>query len=127
MPDAILLVDDDPQLMHVLAMFFDLEGYHVLKARDGKQALDLLGEYQPDLALLDLMMPGVSGLDVCLQIRANRKLEGVPVVVFTAADRLEEDLKQAGADQFITKPYSLEGLRSAVKDAIGSGRAASRS
>ena len=127
MPEAILLVDDDPHLMHVLAMFFDLEGYHVLKARDGKQALDLLGEYPPDLVLLDLMMPGVSGLEVCRQIRANRKLDGVPVVVFTAADRLEDELMQAGADQFITKPYSLDGLRGAVKAAIGSGRAAGRS
>jgi DNA-binding response OmpR family regulator len=127
MPEAILLVDDDPHLIHVLAMFFDIEGYHVLKARDGQQALDLLGEYQPDLVLLDLMMPGISGLDVCKQIRANRKLKHVPVVVFTAADTREEELKKAGADMFIAKPYSLEGLRTAVRELIGSGRSAGRS
>ncbi|MDP9325243.1 MAG: response regulator [Candidatus Dormibacteraeota bacterium] len=122
MPEAILLVDDDPHLMHVLAMFFDLEGYHVLKARDGQQALDLLREYQPDLVLLDLMMPGVSGLDVCKQIRADRKLKHVPVMVFTAAETREEELIAAGATKFIAKPYSLEGLRSAVKDLLESPR-----
>jgi putative two-component system response regulator len=120
--EAILLVDDDPHLMHVLAMFFDLEGYHVLKARDGQQALDLLREYQPDLVLLDLMMPGVSGLEVCEQIRANQKLEAVPVVVFTAAEARQDELKQAGADRFIAKPYSLDGLRKAVRELMISGR-----
>jgi putative two-component system response regulator len=120
--EAILLVDDDPHLMHVLAMFFDLEGYHVLKARDGQQALDLLREYQPDLVLLDLMMPGVSGLEVCQQIRANQKLEAVPVVVFTAAEARQDELKQAGADRFIAKPYSLDGLRKAVRELMISGR-----
>lgn len=122
MPDAILLVDDDPHLMHVLAMFFDLEGYHVLKARDGQQALDLLQEYQPDLVLLDLMMPGVGGLEVCKQIRANQKFKTVPVVIFTAADTREEELKAAGADRFIAKPYSLDGLRETVREMIAAGR-----
>ena len=116
MAHAILLVDDDPQLMHVLAMFFDLEGYHVLKARDGEQALNLLGEYQPDLVLLDLMMPGVSGLEVCQHIRADKKLKHIPVLVFTAAETREEELLAAGADAYIAKPYSLDGLRSTVQD-----------
>jgi DNA-binding response OmpR family regulator len=118
--EAILLVDDDPHLMHVLAMFFDLEGYHVLKARDGQQALDLLREYQPDLVLLDLMMPGISGLEVCKKIRSDRKLKHVPVMIFTAAETREDELIAAGASRFIPKPYSLEGLRSAVKDLLGS-------
>jgi DNA-binding response OmpR family regulator len=116
MAEAILLVDDDPQLMHVLAMFFDLEGYHVLKARDGEQALSLLREYQPDIVLLDLMMPGVSGLDVCRHIRADKKLKKIPVLVFTAAENREEELLEAGADAYIAKPYSLDGLRATVKD-----------
>jgi two-component system response regulator MprA len=120
MPEAILLVDDDPHLMHVLAMFFDLEGYHVLKARDGQQALDLLHEYQPDLVMLDLMMPGISGLEVCQQIRASTKLKNVPLVVFTAAETREDELKAAGADRFIAKPYSLEGLRATVRELLSS-------
>jgi two-component system sensor histidine kinase/response regulator len=122
MPEAILLVDDDPHLMHVLAMFFDLEGYHVLKARDGQQALDLLQEYQPDLVLLDLMMPGVGGLEVCKQIRANVKFQAVPVVIFTAAETREDELRAAGADRFIAKPYSLDGLRETVREMIQGGR-----
>src|SRR5438128_1047431 len=119
MRSAILLVDDDPHLIHVLSMFFDLEGYHVLKARDGKQALDLLREYQPDLVLLDLVLPKVSGLEVCQQIRANRKLKNVPVLIFTAAETRKEELMAAGADGFLAKPYSLEGLRQAVGELLG--------
>ena len=104
MAEAILLVDDDPQLMHVLAMFFDLEGYHVLKARDGQQALDLLREYQPDLVLLDLMMPGVSEARGYQHIRADKKLKSIPVVVFTAATTGEEELLAAGADATSPSP-----------------------
>lgn len=113
-----MIVDDDPQLMRVLTMFFDLEGYHVVQARNGREALDLLGEYSPDLILLDLMMPEVGGEEVVKQVRANPKLQRVPVVIFTAAEMREDELKAAGADQFITKPFSLDGLRDTVHEAI---------
>ncbi|MEA2683364.1 MAG: two-component system, OmpR family, response regulator RpaA [Chloroflexota bacterium] len=118
MAQTVMLVDDDPQLRHVVSMFFELEGYNVVQARDGREAITMLAEYVPDVILLDLMMPDVSGLEVCQHVRADRRLKDIPVVVFTAAEMQEEELSAAGADRFITKPYSLEGLRRVVRTLI---------
>ena len=118
MAHTLLLVDDDPQLRHVVSMFFELEGYHVIQARDGQDAINLLAEQVPDVILLDLMMPDIPGIEVCKHVRGTRRLKDVPVVIFTAAELDEEELQAAGADRFITKPYSLEGLRRVVRELI---------
>lgn len=118
MAQTVMLVDDDPQLRHVVSMFFELEGYNVVEAKDGREAITMLAEYIPDVILLDLVMPEVSGLEVCRHVRTDRRLKDIPVVVFTAAEVQEEELRAAGADRFITKPYSLEGLRRVVRALI---------
>ena len=115
---TLMIVDDDPQLMRVLSMFFDLEGYNVIRAANSREALTLLSEYTPDLILLDLMMPGVGGEVLVKQVRAKHKSPRIPIVIFTAADTREEELRTAGADGFITKPFSLDGLRDVVHEAI---------
>jgi CheY-like chemotaxis protein len=99
-------------------MFFDLEGYNVVRAANGREALTLLGEYTPDLILLDLMMPEVGGEEVVKQVRAQQKHQRIPIVIFTAAETREEELRAAGADAFITKPFSLDGLRDVIHEAI---------
>jgi CheY-like chemotaxis protein len=118
MAQTVMLVDDDPQLRHVVSMFFELEGYNVVQARDGREAIAMLAEYVPDVILLDLMMPDVPGLEVCQHVRGDKRLKDIPVVVFTAAEIKEDELRAAGADRFITKPYSLEGLRRVVRTLI---------
>ena len=118
MPQTVMLVDDDPQLRHVVSMFFELEGYNVLQASDGREAISMLAEYVPDVILLDLMMPEVGGTEVCQHVRGTKNLKEIPVVVFTAAEMKEEELTAAGADRFIAKPYSLEGLRRVVRTLI---------
>lgn len=118
MAQTVMLVDDDPQLRRVVSMFFELEGYNVVQAKDGREAITMLAEYIPDVILLDLMMPDVPGLEVCQHVRSDRRLKDIPVVVFTAAEMQEEELRAAGADRFITKPYSLEGLRRVVRTLI---------
>jgi CheY-like chemotaxis protein len=117
-PQTLMLIDDDPQLRHVVSMFFELEGFNVLEAQDGAEAIRMLAEYLPDVILLDLMMPDVPGIEVCRHVRATKRLKDIPVVVFTAAEMQEEELQAAGADRFITKPYSLEGLRRVVRTLI---------
>ncbi|GAC1331915.1 MAG: hypothetical protein NVSMB17_10400 [Candidatus Dormibacteria bacterium] len=123
MPQTLMLVDDDPQLRRVVSMFFELEGYNVLQADDGRKAIEMLTEYVPDVILLDLMMPEVTGLEVCQHVRGSKRLKEIPVVIFTAAEMKEEELQAAGADRFITKPYSLEGLRRVVRTLIKEGTA----
>jgi two-component system OmpR family response regulator len=115
---TLMIVDDDPQLIRILSMFFDLEGYNVIPAANGREALTLLSEYTPDLILLDLMMPEVGGEEVVKQVRTKDKSPRIPIVIFTAADTREEELRTAGADAFITKPFSLDGLRDVVHEAI---------
>ena len=118
MADTILIVDDDPQLLHITELLFGLEGYKVLVAKSGEQALDMLTQVMPQAMLLDVMMPGIDGAEVCRRVRANPKTKKVPIAVFTAAEMREEELKEAGADLFIVKPYTIDGLRDGVKQLI---------
>src|SRR5436309_1885833 len=104
MAQTLLLVDDDPQLTHIVSMYFDIEGFVVLTARDGREALETLTQSRPDVVLLDLMMPDINGVEVCRAIRANPRLNSLPIIVFTAAENEEEALKAAGADAFVAKP-----------------------
>ncbi|HEV1997945.1 MAG TPA: response regulator [Candidatus Dormibacteraeota bacterium] len=127
MPQTVMLVDDDPQLRHVVSMFFELEGYTVVQAKDGQEAITMLGRSVPDVILLDLLMPDVGGTEVCQHVRANKELKEIPVIVFTAAETKEDELRAAGADRFIAKPYSLEGLRRVVRTLIKESAASKKS
>jgi CheY-like chemotaxis protein len=118
MAHTILLVDDDPQLTHVVSMFFEIEGYAVLVAKSGEQALEMVTQTKPDIVLLDLMMPGLDGLEVCRKIRSDRRLKKLPVAIFTAAETRQDELLAAGADSFIAKPYSLDGLKKVVQELL---------
>ena len=118
MAQTLLLVDDDEHLMHIVSLYFELEGYNVIRAATGRQALDLLVEYAPDAMLLDVKMPDIDGIEVCRQVRANKRLKGIPIIAFTAVDDRMELIREAGADRAIAKPYSLDGLGETVKELL---------
>jgi two-component system, OmpR family, response regulator ResD len=100
----ILIVDDEPTVREVLGQYLQLEGYMVLQAADGLEALRLAEASPPDLVILDLMLPGIDGLDVCSRLRAK---SAVPILMLTA--RTEDADKfagfEAGTDDYITKPF----------------------
>jgi len=100
----ILIVDDEPTVREVLGQYLQLEGYMVLQAADGLEALRLAEASPPDLVILDLMLPGIDGLDVCSRLRAQ---SAVPILMLTA--RTEDADKfagfEAGTDDYITKPF----------------------
>src|SRR5213083_1204853 len=116
MPDSptILLVDDEESIQKLLAYPLEREGYRVLQARDGEEALRCFGSEQIDLVVLDIMLPKLDGLEVCKRLRAESE---VPIIMLTARDdELDKVLGlELGADDYITKPFSLREFRSRVR------------
>jgi two-component system, OmpR family, response regulator len=116
MPDAstILLVDDEESVQRLLAYPLEREGFRVVQARDGEEALDRFARHQIDLVVLDVMLPRLDGLDVCKRLRAE---SNVPIIMLTARDdELDKVLGlELGADDYITKPFSIREFRSRVR------------
>jgi DNA-binding response OmpR family regulator len=115
MNDRILLVEDDPNLAQFVEEELILEGYRVTVAHNGLDGLTLVRDAQPDLLILDWMLPGISGLDLCLRLRATGVK--VPIIMLTAKDEIPNRVTglNAGADDYVTKPFSMEELLARVK------------
>jgi len=116
MPDSstILLVDDEDSVQKLLAYPLERDGFRVLQARDGQEALDRFALENVDLVVLDLMLPKVDGLEVCKRLRATSE---VPIIMLTARDdELDKVVGlELGADDYITKPFSIREFRSRVR------------
>lgn len=108
----VLLVEDDPALAELLEYRFKAEGYHVTATPDGDEALLLASEIQPDLVILDWMIEGTSGIEVCRQLRRNKETSGLPIVMLTARDTEDDRIRglEIGADDYVTKPFSPREL-----------------
>jgi DNA-binding response OmpR family regulator len=104
---TVLVADDDADILRVIEINFRLEGFEVVTARDGPEALAKAIAVRPDLVVLDVLMPGIDGYTTCARIRANASLAAVPVLIVSAnyasADR--EAARRAGADDFLVKPF----------------------
>jgi DNA-binding response OmpR family regulator len=109
----VLIFDDEPYILESVSFIVREEGYQVLTAGDGEEGLQLLRTQRPDLVLLDIMMPGKSGFDVCRAVKADTDTRGTYVILLTAMgqDRDMEDGYQSGADEYMTKPFSPRSLR----------------
>ena len=116
----ILVVDDTPSNVKLLADVLGAKGYAVVTAASGADALDVVERERPDLVLLDVMMPGMSGYDVCRKLRANPATTMLPVVMITALDPGQERVKgiEAGADDFLSKPFSIKELIGIVRKTL---------
>jgi two-component system phosphate regulon response regulator PhoB len=114
---TILVIDDEVDLIELLRANLEREGFEVISSSAGKDALDLARRKMPSLILLDLMMPGMDGLEVCRNIRGDSRTSGIPVVMLTAkaaeADRIVG--LELGADDYVTKPFSPRELIARVK------------
>ena len=125
-PPRILVVEDVPLGLAVLRIHLESEGFEVIVARDGVEALDQAREGHPDLVLLDLMLPRLSGERVCQELRADPRTHAVPIVVVSARVQEAERLRAlaAGADAFIAKPYEFDKLLAEIRTRLASGRRA---
>jgi adenylate cyclase len=116
---TILVVDDQAQNVRLLDAVLSPRGYRVVSADSGEQALELLSEEQPHLVLLDILMPGMDGYEVCRRIRANPDTAYLPVVMITASDAQQKVRGiESGADDFITKPFDQAELLARVKSLV---------
>lgn len=124
---AVLVVEDEPAQREVLVYNLEAEGFDVAKAETGDEALVLVAEMQPDLIILDWMLPGVSGIEICRRIKSNATTRGIPVIMLTARSE-ESDLVrglETGADDYVAKPYSVIELMARVRTQLRRVRPAS--
>ena len=114
---SVLVVEDEPAQREVLVYNLEAEGYGVARAEDGDEALVLVQESQPDVIILDWMLPGVSGIEVCRRLKANSGTRSIPVIMLTARGEETDRVRglETGADDYVVKPYSVNELMARVR------------
>jgi DNA-binding response OmpR family regulator len=116
----ILVSEDNPDIRKMLVMRLEINGYNVIQAQDGEEAIEKIKKYAPDIIILDLMMPKISGFEVCRMIKFDEKYKGIPIIVLSALDQQSDREKavENGADAYFIKPFDLELLLSKIKSFI---------
>ncbi len=114
---TILICEDEAALRELVRVSLG-NGYGFLEAQDGHEALELAREHKPDVVVLDLMLPGLSGLDVLAQLRAESNDSKLPVVVISAWGDARDEAFAAGADRFVLKPFIPDDLRAVVEELV---------
>jgi CheY-like chemotaxis protein len=117
----LLMADDESGVRSLVRMTLESDAYEILEASDGNQALELAREHQPDLVLLDVAMPGMSGFEVCRLIKEDPETKQIKVIMLTArAQQMDvEEGQKSGADDYFTKPFSPVALMKKVEEIFG--------
>ncbi len=113
-PKTILIADDDEGILDATSAILEFEGYHVQSTLDGASVLRWKGAL-PDLLLLDIWMSGTDGTDVCRQLKNSEETKHLPVIMISASRDIEQYARDAGADDFLAKPYEMKDLLEKVK------------
>ena len=121
MGKKVLIADDEPNIVVSLEFLMKQKGYDVRVGGDGQQALAAVGEFRPDLVLLDVMMPRLSGYELCQKVRENPAWAGIKIIMLSAKGRDVEVTKgiAVGADAYVTKPFSTRDLLAKVAELLG--------
>lgn len=117
MPKAILVADDDPDILSIVSMSLETQGYTVYKAANGREAVDLARQHHPDLVLMDMMMPVVSGYEAVTELKADQSTRDITIVGLSAK-AMATDMERAtdvGIDGYITKPFRIAQVLSVVE------------
>lgn len=118
---TVLIVDDEMSNTQLFGMMLELEGYRPVAAFDARTALEVLRQEPPDVMIVDVMMPGVSGLELCQTVRGELAMADLPIVIVSAKSQLADVQAglQAGANYYLTKPVTKVELLNAVRQAMG--------
>ena|SRR3989338_5663822 len=120
MTNKILLIEDELDLADVTKMRLEKSGYEVVSATSGEEAFAFLQKDIPDLILLDLLLPGMQGEEICKKLKCDNRLKTIPVILFTAsASDIAKVAREVGADDYIMKPFEPEELLGKIKKFIG--------
>ena len=113
----VLIVEDETSQLEVLAYNLEAEGFDVVKASDGTEGLMLVREEEPDVILLDWMLPGTSGIEICRQIKMTQEFKSIPIIMISARTKEIDKIRglETGADDYVAKPYSVLELIARVK------------
>lgn len=117
----ILIIDDEPELALVTKKLLEREGFNVVVAKNGKEGLKVLEKESPDLVLLDIMMPGEDGWEICRKIKSNEKTKNIPISMFTvrvSEKSVKKSMEYASADAQINKPFETEELLKVINDLL---------
>jgi two-component system phosphate regulon response regulator PhoB len=114
---TVLVVEDDEALRTLMEYNFGREGFEVVTATDGEEALLRIEERQPDVMVLDWMLPAISGIEVCRQLRAKPETQGLPIIMLTARAEETDRIRglDTGADDYVVKPFSMEELAARIR------------
>jgi DNA-binding response OmpR family regulator len=123
----ILVVEDDLDISKMLRLYFDSQGYEVLTVTRGNDALEMCRKKQPNVVVLDIMLPDMDGYDVCRELRGNLRTSHIPIIFLTQKDERSDKIAglELGADDYITKPFDIEELKLRVQGAIRRAEATS--
>ena len=114
----VLIVDDEPDIVELLSMRFEINGYSVLAAQNGEEALEKVNTGNPDIVILDLMLPKITGYEVCRMLKFDDKHRDIPIIILSALDQQQEREKAVagGADAYFIKPFDMELLMVKVRE-----------
>ena len=120
MSHTVLVIEDEPDIMELIEFNLKKYNYNVLLANNGEKGLKDARSFEPDLILLDLMLPGIQGIDVCRVIKSDENIKNTPIIILSALGQEEDIVKglDAGADDYVSKPFSLDILNARIKSVL---------
>ena len=120
MPAHLFIAEDETSIVSLLKYNLEKEGHKISSSENGEEALKLIKEKIPDLVLMDWMLPDLSGVEICKQLKKNKKFSDIPIIMLTAKGEEEDKLKafDTGADDYVTKPFSQKELNARIKSLL---------